>query len=134
MDWSRRSSGWWLKALGRRRRSANYARSGTAAGATPPTVKAEVVGFKANRVLLMPLGEMTGIKPGSEVVATGDMQQVTVGDFLLGRVLDGLGAPADGLGALNGVGLQAVPDFRRAARCDDPAADHGTGQSRHSCH
>ena len=75
------------------------------------TVKAEVVGFKSNRVLLMPLGEMTGIKPGSEVIATGDIQQVTVGDFLLGRVLDGLGAPADGLGPATGAGSKKYPIF-----------------------
>jgi len=80
-------------------------------GRNSPTVKAEVVGFKANRVLLMPLGEMTGIKPGSEVVATGDIQQVTVGDFLLGRVLDGLGAPADGLGQATGAGAKKYPIF-----------------------
>lgn len=75
------------------------------------TVKAEVVGFKSNRVLLMPLGEMTGIKPGSEVIATGDIQQVTVGDFLLGRVLDGLGTPADGLGPATGAGSKKYPIF-----------------------
>lgn len=75
------------------------------------TVKAEVVGFKSNRVLLMPLGEMTGIKPGSEVIATGDIQQVTVGDFLLGRVLDGLGAPADGLGPATGASSKKYPIF-----------------------
>ncbi len=80
-------------------------------GRSAPTVKAEVVGFKANRLLLMPLGEMAGIKPGSEVVATGNMQQVTVGDFLLGRVLDGLGQPADGKGALHGLGAKQYPIF-----------------------
>ena len=80
-------------------------------GRSAPVIKAEVVGFKANRLLLMPLGEMAGIKPGSEVVATGDMQQVTVGDFLLGRVLDGLGAPADGKGPLLGAGSKQYPIF-----------------------
>jgi len=69
-------------------------------GRNLPNVKAEVVGFKANRVLLMPLGEMTGIKPGAEVVATGHQQSVIVGDHLLGRILDGLGEPADGKGTL----------------------------------
>ena len=54
-------------------------------------VHAEVVGFRENIVLLMPLGEMYGIKPGSEVVATGKTFTIPVGDFLLGRVLDGLG-------------------------------------------
>ena len=74
-----------------------------------PTVKAEVVGFKANRVLLMPLGEMTGIRPGSEVVATGNTQHVVVGERLLGRVLDGLGEPADGKGPLDGPGAKHYP-------------------------
>ena len=72
-------------------------------------IQAEVVGFKANRVLLMPLGEMTGIKPGSEVVATGQTQQATVGDALLGRILDGLGNPADGKGLPGGLGIRHLP-------------------------
>ncbi|MBB6216474.1 flagellum-specific ATP synthase [Anaerosolibacter carboniphilus] len=59
-------------------------------------IKAEVVGFKDSKVLLMPLGEMDGIGPGSRVVATGDALYVNVGDELLGRVLDGLGNPMDG--------------------------------------
>lgn len=61
-----------------------------------PPIKAEVVGFRQNRVLLMPLGVMEGIKPGSEVVATHRTQQIMVGDELLGRMLDGLGNPMDG--------------------------------------
>lgn len=56
---------------------------------------AEVVGFRNNRVLLMPLGEMNGIHPGSDVVAMGKPLQVAVSDDLLGRVLDGLGRPMD---------------------------------------
>jgi len=69
-------------------------------GRNTTTIKAEVVGFKSNRVLLMPLGDMAGIKSGAEVVATGHPQYVTVGDHLLGRILDGLGEPADGKGTL----------------------------------
>lgn len=61
-----------------------------------PPVLAEVVGFRGDRVLLMPLGVMDGIKPGSEVVATRQAHQVAVGDALLGRMLDGLGVPMDG--------------------------------------
>ncbi len=97
-------------------------------GRNSPTIKAEVVGFKANRVLLMPLGEMAGIKPGSEVIATGDMQQVAVGDFLLGRVLDGLGAPADSKGPLLGPGLKhypinaAPPDALTRRRITEPVS------------
>lgn len=59
-------------------------------------IKAEVVGFKGEIVFLMPLGEMSGIGPGSKVVATGHELHVEVGDNLLGRVLDGLGHPIDG--------------------------------------
>jgi len=59
-------------------------------------IKAEVVGFKETNVLLMPLGDMMGIGPGSKVIASGHSLQVSVGEELLGRVLDGLGNPIDG--------------------------------------
>jgi len=59
----------------------------------------EVVGFRQERVVLMPLGEMNGIGPGSSVVAAGRSLEVRVGKGLLGRVLDGLGRPMDGRGA-----------------------------------
>ena len=65
------------------------------------TVLAEVVGFKEEQVLLMPLGNMRGIRPGSRVYGTGDPVQVKVGMGLLGRVLDGLGNPLDGKGELD---------------------------------
>lgn len=58
-------------------------------------IKAEVVGFKDNEVLLMPLGNLEGLAPGSEVVPTGDCLKVPVGEALLGRILDGLGDPLD---------------------------------------
>ena len=65
-----------------------------------PLLPAEVVGFRENRVLLMPLGEMQGIGPGSEVVSSRNLLRVKVGKSLLGRVLDGLGNPIDGKGPL----------------------------------
>ncbi|HUU27102.1 MAG TPA: flagellar protein export ATPase FliI [archaeon] len=58
--------------------------------------KAEVVGFKENKVILMPLGAMEGIAPGCEVIADKSMFSVNVGPSLLGRVIDGLGSPLDG--------------------------------------
>ena len=64
-------------------------------------IDAEVVGFNDNKVLLMPLGDMTGIGPGSKVVATGKPLMVKVSDNLTGRVLDGIGNPIDGLGNLS---------------------------------
>lgn len=61
-------------------------------------LRAEVVGFRENRVLLMPLGEMHGIGPGCVVVASEQTLAVRVGDELLGRILDGLGNPIDSKG------------------------------------
>ncbi len=60
-------------------------------------IKAEVIGFKENIVLLMPFGEMSGIGPGSKVVATGTNLRVEVGEELLGRVIDGQGQIIDGM-------------------------------------
>ena len=62
------------------------------------SVLAEVVGFRGSRVLLMPLAELHGVAPGATVAACGGALQVPVGDELLGRVLDALGRPIDGLG------------------------------------
>jgi len=59
-------------------------------------VLAEVVGFRDNRVLLMPLGDLHAIGPGCDVVATGGPLTVQAGSELLGKVLDGLGQPLDG--------------------------------------
>ncbi len=64
-------------------------------------MKAEVQGFRANRVLLMPLEEMRGIGPGSHVVARRQEAVVPVGDALLGRIIDGLGNPIDGKGPIS---------------------------------
>jgi flagellum-specific ATP synthase len=64
------------------------------AGRTP--VKAEVVGFRENKVLLMPLGDMGGIGPGSKVVAMNRSFQVAVSENMIGRILDGMGNPIDG--------------------------------------
>lgn len=75
-------------------------------------IPAEVVGFRENRVLLMPVGEIQGIGPGCEVVSAHRMLKVNVGRQLLGRILDGLGNPIDGKGPLNSNNqypLSAVP-------------------------
>lgn len=59
-------------------------------------LKAEVVGFRENKVILMPLGDLHSISPGCDVVGTGKPLTVQVGSELLGKVLDGLGNPLDG--------------------------------------
>jgi flagellum-specific ATP synthase len=63
-------------------------------------VKAEVLGFRDQTVLLMPLEEIRSIGPGSRVVARQENAAIAVGNVLLGRVIDGLGAPMDGLGTI----------------------------------
>lgn len=67
-------------------------RSGDGTRALP----AEVVGFRDDRTLLMPLGDMSGIAYGAEVVSRGRIMSIAVSDALLGRVVDGLGRPLDG--------------------------------------
>ncbi len=61
-------------------------------------VAAEVVGFRDGRTLLMPLGELHGIGPGTRVLATGAPFRIAVGNALLGTVIDGLGVADVGLG------------------------------------
>jgi flagellum-specific ATP synthase len=58
-------------------------------------VPCEVVGFREGRTLLMPLGELRGIAPGTVVRATGQPLRVPVGEQTLGRVIDGLGGVID---------------------------------------
>lgn len=58
----------------------------------------EVVGFAGERILLMPLGEVFGVGPGSKIVTKRNSARVKVSERLLGRTLDGMGLPIDGLG------------------------------------
>jgi len=62
---------------------------------------AEVLGFRDNRVLMMPLEEIQGIGPGSRVVARKEKATIAVGPGLLGRVIDGLGNPIDSKGPIS---------------------------------
>ncbi len=65
-----------------------------------PPLSVEVVGFEHGRLLSVPLGDTSGIRPGARLVARGRFASVPVGQALLGRVLDAFGRPIDGLGAL----------------------------------
>src|SRR3972149_7754040 len=64
-------------------------------------IQCEVVGFSDDKILLMPLGEVRGIGPGSRIVAKRVSASVRVGRKLLGRTLDGLGSPMDSLGPVD---------------------------------
>lgn len=61
---------------------------------------AEVVGFKQNKLILMPIGKISGIKPGMEVTPLGKPLSVKVNTNILGRILDALGNPIDDLGSI----------------------------------
>jgi flagellum-specific ATP synthase len=60
----------------------------------------EVVGFRDNNVLLMPLGQMPPVRAGDTIVAAGVSSEIAVGEQLLGRTIDALGRPLDGLGEI----------------------------------
>jgi len=61
---------------------------------------AEVVGFKQGKVLSIAMENVQKISPACEIVSTGKSFSVTVGNELLGRVIDGTGNPIDGKGPL----------------------------------
>jgi flagellum-specific ATP synthase len=63
-------------------------------------ISAEVLGFREDAVLLMPLEDVRSLGPGCRVVAHKDKARVGVGQGLLGRVIDGLGNPIDGKGPI----------------------------------
>lgn len=61
------------------------------------SIHAEVVGFNDSRALLMPLGEIRGLGPGSRIRVVKDSATIKVGDNLLGRVIDAMEIPQDGM-------------------------------------
>jgi flagellum-specific ATP synthase len=75
------------------------------------SIMAEVVGFRDKNVLLMPIGDMSGIGPGSTVTVCNKDLEVAVGESLLGRVLNGLGQPMDGKGPIIPEGYYPVSNM-----------------------
>lgn len=69
---------------------------------------AEVVGFREDRTLLMPLGEMMGIGLHDRITCITRHQKIRVGPALLGRVIDGRGMPIDGKGGINDFTLRHI--------------------------
>ncbi|MDA0712674.1 MAG: FliI/YscN family ATPase [bacterium] len=84
---------------------------------TPP-LKTEVVGFKEDKVFLMPLGEVKGLGPESEVLPTGKPFFIRCGYGLLGRALNGVGEPIDGGKPLDEVA--GLVDWSVDRACPDP--------------
>jgi flagellum-specific ATP synthase len=90
------------------------------------SIRSEVVGFRGDRVLLMPLGELSGVRAGCMVRGSGRCLNVPVGEGLLGRTLDGLGEPMDGLGPVRSTGCYPVystpPNALERAMIQNPVA------------
>jgi len=65
---------------------------------------AEVIGFRQNKLILMPIGKTSGIKPGLRVSPLGRSLSIKVNPDILGRIFDALGNPIDdGNSILEGV-------------------------------
>jgi type III secretion protein N (ATPase) len=82
----------------------------------------EVVGFDRGEAVGMPLGALVGVGPDDEVEATGGGFLVRASDALLGRVVDGLGRPLDGRGAIEGGELVPVDRDPEAALARRPVS------------
>lgn len=63
-------------------------------------IKAEVVGFKEDKALFMPYGDIRGVSLGNRIIPVSDSPMVGVSDQLLGRVVDGMGEVIDGKGKI----------------------------------
>ncbi|MDO2947279.1 flagellar protein export ATPase FliI [Aeromonas simiae] len=85
-----------LEAVGCRAAIGSLCRIDTLDG----VLEAEVVGFAGERLYLMPSEQLKGVIPGARVVPLSEEQGIPVGMSLLGRVIDGIGQPLDGLGPI----------------------------------
>ncbi len=90
-------------------------------GATPR--EAEVVGFRGGQTFLMPVDDLGGLRPGARVIPTPESDQVPVGEGLLGRVVDALGRPLDGVplphfSAVTPLHGRPLNPLRRAPVCE----------------
>ncbi|MFM2482636.1 flagellar protein export ATPase FliI [Celerinatantimonas sp. YJH-8] len=83
-----------LEAIGCRASVGSLCRVETLEG----ELEAEVVGFSGEKLYLMPSEQLTGVLPGARVIPMNQQHGIPVGPQLLGRVIDGLGQPLDGLG------------------------------------
>lgn len=66
------------------------------------SIEAEVVGFKDGTILLSPLGETYGVRPGAKISVKGKQSYIKINDKILGRIIDGVGYPLDGGPSLTG--------------------------------
>jgi len=71
-------------------------------------IKAEVMGFRDGKMLLMPLDATVGVAVGSRVALSPEALTIPVGRQLLGRIVDGMGRPIDGKGPIQADSYQSV--------------------------
>jgi FliI/YscN family ATPase len=86
---------------------------------------AEIVGIREGEAVALALGDAAGVGPNDAVESTGGPLEITVGDELLGRVLDGLGRPLDGRGPIRGTAVPvdaSPPPPLSRQRIDSPLA------------
>jgi flagellum-specific ATP synthase len=86
-------------------------------------VDAEVVGFREGKIILMAIGEVSGIRHGSRVLPLGKNISVNVGEQLIGRVIDAAGNPMDGKPPIEGIEyplLSASPNPLRKQNIEKP--------------
>ncbi|MCX7913888.1 MAG: FliI/YscN family ATPase [Thermodesulfovibrionales bacterium] len=86
-------------------------------------IEAEVVGFKEGKTLLMGIGDLSGIKPGSRVFAIGKRASIKVSEDLIGRVINHRGEPLDDKGKIIGIDypiFSHVPHPLKRQRITEP--------------
>lgn len=83
----------------------------------------EIVGFRGNSVLSMPLMPIQGLRFGDTVVSHGLHPSIHVGPELLGRVLDATGAPLDGEPLVTSGGRQPIENASPSAMLRAPIRD-----------
>lgn len=86
-------------------------------------IEAEVVGFRGDRTLLMPHGDLVGLAPGQPVFALGRTFGIEVTDAMLGRVVDGFGRPLDGMPLPSGGEHRCVRQDAPAPLSREPVAE-----------
>ncbi|MFT6254621.1 MAG: flagellum-specific ATP synthase, partial [Granulosicoccus sp.] len=80
------------------------------------SLEAEVVGFSGDKLFLMPVKSIQGVRSGARVIPHKQDNKLLINEQLLGRVIDGLGQPIDDLGALDNTQAEASSSSAVQAR------------------
>lgn len=86
-------------------------------------LNADIVGFKDDKVMLMAIGEIADIRPGSRVLPLGKKISIKVSPYLKGRVINGSCEPLDGRGSIKGIDyplFSETPNPLKRKRINEP--------------